>query len=136
MITCLALQDNKIYKIKEYVDDNSGLHWTGADVHAWPAIMRYEVFDGYVEMVQIYVAEDGRRHGVGKKLMKNLEKIVKGLGIYRIIITAAVRPDEVFGQFLEKMKYYRVFNSDRPYDFFWEKKLRGYKKNEQRKLVA
>jgi GNAT superfamily N-acetyltransferase len=115
----------KFWKESEGVEELSS-SWTLGDSLPYQAILRYFETDDYIHMHQIYVKSTERRKGIGKMLMKEVEKIAKekGKGV-KIISTAT--PDLIFGKFLKKLGYKRPTKEEQ-YEYIKPREVLARKK--------
>lgn len=84
----------------------------------------HETLGDYVEMLSIFVDKTKRRSGTGRLLFEYLEKVVRGLGIKRILIHVVCSDDDpnAFCKFLPAMGYTELSKMF-PIGFEWQKKL-------------
>ena len=85
---------------------------------------RFEEYEDYIEMVQIYVNEPERKKGVGKKLIKCVERIARENDKFVVVKSGATAMDDnpTFYNFLTKLKYKKINENT------WEKRTMVAKK--------
>ena len=90
--------------------DEGVANWSGKNQSPFEGFIRWVDYSecDYIEMHQIYVREEDREKGYGKKLMLELENIVKEKGIDWIYIASTATDEQTFGAFLNNLEYKRI----------------------------
>lgn len=77
-------------------------------------LLRYTIvrnhfrYGTYVELRKIFVDADAREKGLGKKMTNQLIKIAQGLEIKNIYCRSSATHEEIFGKFMDAMKFKRI----------------------------